>query len=71
MPTDHSAEHTESPLEPRRNDLEHALHTVEQEIQRYETIITTNPAQSEVLAPDLKRFKTYREEIQAKLKAEA
>jgi hypothetical protein len=57
------------PTEPRRNDLEHALHTVEQEIQRYESILTDAPDQTPILSADLTRFKAYRQELQTKLHA--
>ena len=53
----------------RINDLDHALHAVQMEIERYESLANADAALSLAIAPELQRFVEYRDEIEEKLEA--
>lgn len=51
----------------RFDDLKHALHTVEVEIDRYESILGSTPDKLD-LSSELSKLRSYRGEILEKLK---
>jgi hypothetical protein len=52
----------------RFDDLKHALHTVEVEIERYESVLRSSPDRRLGLSAALSKLRTYRGEILVKLK---
>jgi hypothetical protein len=52
----------------RFDDLKHALHTVEVEIDRYESILRAMPDEPLGLSSEVSKLRTYRGEILEKIK---
>ncbi|HTA37515.1 MAG TPA: hypothetical protein VK760_00495, partial [Candidatus Acidoferrales bacterium] len=53
---------------PRFEDLTHALHTIDVEIERYETILRSKPDRRLGIPNELTKLRSYRGEIIDKLK---
>jgi hypothetical protein len=53
---------------PRFDDLKHALHTIDVEIERYETILRSKPDRRLGIPSELSKLRAYRVEIIDKLK---
>ncbi len=53
---------------PRFEDLKHALHTIDVEIARYESILRSKPDRRLGIPKELSKLRTYRGEIIDKLK---
>ena len=53
---------------PRFDDLKHALHTIDVEIERYETILRSKPDRRLGIPNELSKLRAYRVEIIDKLK---
>jgi hypothetical protein len=53
---------------PRFEDLKHALHTIDVEIERYENMLRSKPDRRLRIPDELSKLRTYRVEIIDKLK---
>jgi hypothetical protein len=53
---------------PRFDDLKHALHTIDVEIERYESILASKPDRRLGIPNELSKLRAYRVEIIDKLK---
>jgi hypothetical protein len=53
---------------PRFDDLQHALHTIDVEISRYETLLQSKPDRRLGIPGELTKLRSYRGEILDKLK---
>jgi hypothetical protein len=54
--------------DPRFQDLSHALHAVDVEIERYETVVRSSPERRLGLVAELVKLRIYRSEILDKLR---